>query len=258
MAQGEIFANFDVAQLVLYAFWIFFAGLIYYLRSEDKREGYPLVPDTNGRAVIQGWPAVPGPKTFLLQQGGRQVAPRVGEESYPIKADPVAGFIGAPLEPTGNPMVDGVGPAAYAMRADIPDALFDGQPRIVPLRNSSEHVIAPGDSDPRGMEVTGADGDVAGTVTDAWVDRAECILRYYEVEVPGASGARRVLLPVNFTRVEPDRRRVRVSSILAAQFGQVPGTAAPDLVTRREEDRICAYYGSGHLYATPMRKEPLL
>ena len=31
----------DIAQVVLYAFWIFFAGLIFYLHRENKREGYP-------------------------------------------------------------------------------------------------------------------------------------------------------------------------------------------------------------------------
>src|ERR1700755_1464410 len=38
----ELTAYMDVAQVVLYGFWIFFAGLIFYLRREDKREGYPL------------------------------------------------------------------------------------------------------------------------------------------------------------------------------------------------------------------------
>ena len=31
MGTGAITQNIDIAQLVLYAFWIFFAGLIYYL-----------------------------------------------------------------------------------------------------------------------------------------------------------------------------------------------------------------------------------
>ena len=34
--------------LALYAFWIFFAGLIFYLRKEDKREGYPLITERPG------------------------------------------------------------------------------------------------------------------------------------------------------------------------------------------------------------------
>jgi photosynthetic reaction center H subunit len=32
----------DVAQIVLYMFWAFFAGLIYYLLRENHREGYPM------------------------------------------------------------------------------------------------------------------------------------------------------------------------------------------------------------------------
>jgi photosynthetic reaction center H subunit len=38
----------------------------------------------------------------------------------------------------------------------------------------------------------------------------------------------------------------------------VPGTRTPDAVTRLEEEKICAYYGAGTLYATPLRAEPLL
>ena len=45
---GQIMSNIDVAQIVLYAFWIFFAGLIFYIRREDRREGYPLEYDLTG------------------------------------------------------------------------------------------------------------------------------------------------------------------------------------------------------------------
>ncbi|MEO8060469.1 MAG: photosynthetic reaction center subunit H, partial [Burkholderiales bacterium] len=69
-------------------------------------------------------------------------------------------------------------------------------------------------------------------------------------------GSRRVLLPVNFARIGD--QRIKVRSILAAQFAQVPGTRAPDTVTLLEEDKIMAYYGGGTLYATPDRQEPLL
>ena len=51
---------------------------------------------------------------------------------------------------------------------------------------------------------------------------------------------------------------VRVKSINSAQFLDVPALANPDQINRREEDRICAYYAGGHLYATPERSEPLL
>jgi photosynthetic reaction center H subunit len=54
----------DLAQITLYAFWAFFAGLILYLRREDKREGYPLVSELLGQtdiAVTEGFPDVPAP-----------------------------------------------------------------------------------------------------------------------------------------------------------------------------------------------------
>jgi photosynthetic reaction center H subunit len=63
----------DLTTLVLYAFWIFFAALVYYLRREDKREGYPLASDRRN-VTVQGFPAAPPPKTFIH-------APHDGEES---------------------------------------------------------------------------------------------------------------------------------------------------------------------------------
>lgn len=62
----------DVAQLVLYAFWVFFFGLVYYLRREDKREGYPLESD-RANITVQGWPPMPEPKPRTLH----------GEEARP-------------------------------------------------------------------------------------------------------------------------------------------------------------------------------
>jgi photosynthetic reaction center H subunit len=47
-----------------------------------------------------------------------------------------------------------------------------------------------------------------------------------------------------------------VQSILGAQFANVPRNKQPDSVTLLEEDKICAYYGGGTLYATPSRQEP--
>lgn len=53
----------DLTQVVLYGFWIFFFGLVYYLRREDKREGYPLHGDREG-TYVQGFPITPGPKHY--------------------------------------------------------------------------------------------------------------------------------------------------------------------------------------------------
>lgn len=257
MPTGAITGYIDVAQLVLYAFWIFFAGLIIYLHRENKREGYPLESDRTDRTdrvQVQGFPAVPAPKTYRLPHGGTAQAPTGKRDARPVKAAPVAGFPGAPLEPTGNPMLDGVGPAAYAERADVPDLTVEGKPRILPLRVATDHVLESRDVNPVGKPVLGADGKVGGTVVDAWVDTSEAFLRYLEVEV--SPGGRRVLLPINFARVGADA--VRVKAILGRHFAEVPGLKNPDRVTLLEEDMICGYYGGGTLYATPARQEPLI
>ena len=47
----------DFTQITVYLFWFFFAGLVIYLRREDKREGYPLDSDRSG-VPVEGWPAV--------------------------------------------------------------------------------------------------------------------------------------------------------------------------------------------------------
>lgn len=258
METGAITGYIDVAQIVLYAFWIFFFGLVVYLRREDKREGYPLESKrtiaSGGRVVVQGFPAVPSPKTFLMPHGGVAMAPAAREER-PVAAVPTAPWSGAPLQPTGNPMLDGVGPAAYALRADHPDLSLDGQPRIVPLRVAADHFVESRDPDPRGMPVLGTDGEQGGVVRDLWVDRSEPQMRYLEVEV---AGGRHVLLPVYHVEVDGWRRQVRVTAIRGGQFADAPGLANPDQVTLREEDRIGAYYASGHLYAEPSRQEPYL
>ena len=182
---------------------------------------------------------------------------------YPLKAVPVDPYIGSPLVPTGDPLVDGVGPAAYAMRADVPDRTVHGEAKIVPMRTAPGFRVEPRDPDPRGLPVKACDGQVAGTIVDLWVDRAEPQVRYYEVQLAGAE--RRVLLPAGFVqwpnfglgwlgRLD----HVRVKAITADQFTRVPGTRRDDQVTLLEEDRIMAYFAGGHLYARASRAEPLL
>jgi len=262
MSGSAITQYIDVAQLALYGFWLFFAGLIYYLRSEDKREGYPLDSDVSHRLNVQGFPRVPDPKTYLLPHGGTVQAP-AAQAAPPaeLRAEPVGNWPGAPLQPTGNPMLDGVGPAAYANRAEVPDLTLEGIPKIVPMRVATEFRVEARDPDPRGMELVGADGQTGGVIRDVWVDRAEEMIRYLEADVqdPAApAGARRVLLPINFARIDGRRRQVRVKALLARHFAAVPGLANPDQVTLREEDRIMGYYGGGHLYATAERLGPIL
>lgn len=256
MHPGAITGYIDVAQLVLYAFWLFFAGLIFYLRREDKREGYPLISERSGHVTVQGFPAVPRPKTFRLPHGGTVSAPRAEpRDNRPILAKPIGAWLGAPLQPTGNPMQDAVGPAAYAEREDKPELTLDGRPLIVPMRVETGATVAAEDADPRGMTVIGADGRSGGTVQDLWIDRSEPQIRYLEVAV---ADGRSVLLPMTLALIQAAKRQVKVSSVLGSQVAGAPMIASPDQVTKLEEDRICAYFASGHLYATPARQEPLL
>lgn len=253
---GAITQYIDVAQLTLYVFWLFFAGLIYYLRTEDKREGYPLESSrANNRVQIQGFPATPKPKSFLMRDGSTAFAPNGKVANPSLSATPVAPWPGAPLQPTGNPLLAGVGPGAYADRADKPDLTLHNELRIVPLRVATDHVIEEQSPDPRGMEVIGGDGAIGGIVRDCWVDRSEATLRYLEVE---ASGGRRVLLPINFTRIDGNQRQIKVQSIYGRHFADVPALKNPDQITLLEEERIMAYYGAGTLYADPARQEPFL
>jgi photosynthetic reaction center H subunit len=260
MEQGAITEYIDVAQIVLYLFWGFLAALVFYLRREDKREGYPLESERSGFVTVQGFPTIPGPKIFHLADGSQVMRPTHdgGADRREIRATPAAFWHGAPLVPIGDPMTSGVGPSSFAERTDVPDGTFRGLPRLVPLRSATGFHLEPTDPDPRGMEVIGADGVVGGQVRDVWVDQAECIIRYLEVEVGDKAKKRNVLLPIALARIGGKARRVTVKSILAEQFARVPAHRRPDVVTRLEEDRICAFYAGGNLYATPARAEPLL
>jgi photosynthetic reaction center H subunit len=280
MSTGAITSYIDVAQLTLYAFWFFFAGLIFYLRREDRREGYPLESDLSGqpkrRLGGEIFPLIPAPKTFHLHDGRTVQAPRLAEdrteiERRGIKAERLAPWPGAPLVTGADAMTSGVGPGAWAERDDAPEMTFDGDPSIVPLRVATDHWVASEDLDPRGMEVVGADDEVAGTVADLWIDLAEPQIRYLEVALaapPGrdeddgetaavvSNAGNGVLVPMTLARIAGNR--VKVKTVLARHFADVPILASPDRVTKREEDRISAYFAGGQLYADPKRMEPIL
>ncbi len=257
--HSDLTGYIDVAQVTLYAFWIFFAGLIFYLRREDKREGYPLQYEDGGRRSGVGFPSYPGFKKYLLRHGRTATLPNWKNDRADAPVTPMAPWPGSLYVPTGNPMLDGVGPASYADREDVPELSMDDVPAIVPLRADTTITLEPRDPDPRGMPVIGADGEIGGTVREVWVDRAEMLIRYLEVEVEGVA-ERRVLLPMTMARVKVrwGKGGVLVQSILGRQFADAPVLANPDQVTKREEDRIVGYFGGGNLYATAARQEPLL
>lgn len=173
---------------------------------------------------------------------------------------PLDGSRGSPFVPTGNPLVDGVGPATYANRPDHPDHTIHGGAKVIPLRFAPTFYLEESDPNPRGLKVKACDGQFAGTIVDVWIDQSEPQVRYYEVNLTGTDEI--VLLPVmyvqwpNFGLTKTDH--VLVKAITAAQFRDVPRTRSPMQITLLEEDKICAYYAGGHLYATPKRAEPYL
>ena len=253
MGFGAITQYVDVAQIVLYMFWAFFAGLIVYLVREGKREGYPL---ETAHGTIEGWPTAPPPKTYLMSDGSTVQAPNGKGIVRNYSAEPANRFNGAPLEPVGEPLTAGVGPGAWAERWDHVELTFGGAPKLVPLRTLPDYDVAALDRDPRGLPVIGTDGETGGTVVDVWVDTSEVAVRHLEVAVPLADGATRsVLLPINFCRIT--RRGVRVGALYAAQFAGVPATRDPQQITMLEEEKIMAYWGAGLLYADDQRAEPL-
>jgi len=250
--------DIDLPQIVFTIFALFFVGLVVYLRREDKREGYPLVSEYPDRVTVEGFPRTPAPKTFLLPHGGTEQAPRDRPEPPHRALAAAQPWFGAPLEPTDDPMLDGIGPAAYANRADTPERTYEGETRMAPLRVATAFFLEPTDPDPRGMTVIGADNAAAGVVKDVWIDRTEPSIRYLEVALAGSEET--VLLPASFANAILGGRRqeVTVSAITAAQFAKVPRLKNPDQVTMLEEDRITAYYAGGYMFATPLRREPLI
>jgi len=237
--------NVDLATALLYAFWIFFAGLIWYLHRENKREGYPLVSENpHSKVAAIGYPAPPPSKSYRMANGETFVVEGGRPDTRAIAAKAASHYPGTPLDPTGDPMVDGVGPGAWAERSDHEDMTHEGLHKIVPLRVATGFYLETRDPDPRGMAVKGADGAVGGTIKDVWVDRSEYIARYLEVDLPGGAGS--VLLPVNFSRIDGDKREVRVSAVLGQHFAKAPRTKNADSVTLLKKTRFAASMAQAH------------
>ena len=250
----QLTSGIDVALLVFWAFVLFFICLVFYLRREDRREGYPLEDEMSGRVdTVGGAMHTASVKSFRLPFGHGVVhAPRANDrEPVDIAARRTERFAGAPYAPTGNPLADGIGPAAWANRAKRPDLDMEGHPRIVPMSSAGTFSIAEGDSALTGWPVIGADGAVAGTVSDLWIDKADRLVRYLELQ----DG---VLAPMMMAKVDRRRRRVVIDALNGGQFAGVPRLEATDRITLYEEERVQAYYGGGYLYANADRQEPFL
>ncbi|MEM6851095.1 MAG: photosynthetic reaction center subunit H [Pseudomonadota bacterium] len=259
--MNELLNLFDVAFVSLVLFVAFFFGLVLYIRREDHREGYPLEDDATGQLQPVGANiSVPAPKRFKMAfDRGVRLSPDLGRQERELPLKRSSRLPGAPYDPVGDAMTAGVGPGSWAERPKEPELDHAGHLKIVPMSVATDFSVVEGDPDPRGMSVIGADGAVAGTVKDVWIDRPEALIRYLEVELRTEAGGpgKRALTPMTQVVVNRGRNQVEVDAITAAQFVNVPTVSSPGQITMDEEERIAAYFGAGYLYADKSRMEPI-
>lgn len=251
------FGTFDLASLTVWLFWGFFALLIYYLQTENMREGYPLEDDNGDPAANQGPFPVPKPKTFILPHGRGEVTvpgPDIQAREHLALAR-TSQSNGFPMVPTGDPMVDGVGPASWANRRDVPELDGHGHPKIIPMGATDKFTVSAG-RDPRGLPVQAGDGEIVGVISDMWVDEPEQLVRYLTIELDAAYGTGTRLVPIQLAKIKSDR--VKIHSIYGKHFANVPAIKSAAQITLLEEDKICGYYAGGKLYADDARLEPQL
>lgn len=256
MDDVKIIGDWDLTSMIFTAFTLFFIGLVVYLQRESRREGYPLEDETTGRVDTPGgFLHTPDPKTFLMPFGrGTMTSPPPGRDPVDVAGERTFRSPGAPYHPTGNPLTSNMGPAAYANRQDHPDLDGEGRNRIVPIGLTTHIAVDYRDADPRGMTAIGADGAVAGTITDIWVDRAEHQIRFLEID----TGSAKVLAPMGMAKVVRKRNQVVVDAINAADFAGAPVPKTAGQITFLEEEKIFGYFGGGYLYANAARQEPVL
>ena len=254
MKNVILVGGLDIAELTFYLFFMFFIGLVWYLNRESRREGYPLEHDLSGVVGDDiGRLDFSEKKKFKLPHGlGVYIPENVLRDAMPANVH-TRHYAGTPLDVIGEPLGSGVGPGGYALRADRPDLDMFGRTRIVPMAIAEHISVVAQDVDPRGLPVTGLDGAVAGTVRDLWVDRAEHVIRYLDVELTGGGTA---TLPMPMVRVS--RRGVVTDAVKASQFAGCPQLKSKEQITLLEEEKVSAYFGAGYLWATPERSEPLV
>ncbi len=240
------FGNFDLALISLYMFWIFFAGLIYYIQRENMREGYPL--ENEDGSETNSILSIPEPKTFNLPHGrGEYKAPNFEREARDLAMAPTSGGTGFPFAPTGDAMKDGVGPASWSARRDEPELDGHGHAKIQPMAKVEGFFFAAG-RDPRGLPVVGSDQKSAGTISDMWVDVPEQLVRYLEITL--TDGSKR-LAPMTMAKIKSDM--VYINSIDSGSFADVPMIASDAQVTKLEEEKVSAFYAGGYLYRADKR-----
>ena len=250
MVGVTFFGDFDLASAAIWGFWIFFAGLVFYLQTENMREGYPLEMEDGSPSPNQGPFPVPKPKTFETIDGRTITVPSPENEAAHrrdnLALEKMAVSEGFPQVPTGDPMADGVGPASWSPREDAPELDAHGKPKITPMAGHESFFVSAG-RDPRGMPILSKDDQVVGHCTDMWIDEGEQEVRYLEFELESEHGSGKRLVPVQLTKVQP--RWIMVASLHSSRFDGVPQIGTAGQISKLEEEKICAWYAGGTLYS---------
>ncbi len=92
---------------------------------------------------------------------------------------------------------------------------------VVPLSSLPDFRVAAGEADPRGWTVRDAGDEPVGEVTELLVDPGILRVRHLVCRVDG-EGGRRVLLPIAYARLDPDRSAVRIPRLTRAALAALP------------------------------------
>ncbi len=254
----ELTAGIDVALLVFYAFVLFFIGLIFYLRREDRREGYPLEDTVTGRHLSPGGPMhtastqVASCCRSIMARSPRR--PRAASRSTSPRGAPIASPARLMPRPAIRwPTASARRPGPIAPSAPIID--MEGHPRIVPLSAADGYRVSDKDPD--------LDGLAGGRCRRRGRRHRQRPVDRHRRPAGALYPADRrkaapLLAPMMMAKVDKRRRRVVVDALNAAQFAAAPRPATPGQITLYEEDRVQAYFGGGYLYANASRQEPFL
>ncbi len=246
MPFGSITSHIDAAETAVWIFFIGFAIVVYFLRKMDKREGYPMKASPFDPTPLLGFPPPAEPTAFRMMEGGETVAPH-HEPEPPTTAVPFDRFDGTPLVPTGDLLTTPLGPGAWTMRREEPLVTETGESMLQPMRLLPEWSVLHGDLDLRGRPVLDRRFFRAGIVRDLWIDRSAKMIRLFEVTLDEPA-QRSVLVPIWHTDIRQHDREIRVTALLAAQFGGIPRPEHPDELGAREHARIDAYFAAAHFY----------
>lgn len=119
----------------------------------------------------------------------------------------------------------------------------DSTPRVAALGDLGDFQVADGYPDPRGWDVTTADGQKVGKVHDLIVDTGEMRTRYLDVKLDkdaiGASDDRDVLLPVGAAQLDENDDNVMLGSWTEAQLAALPAFEHGE-ISRQYEDSVLA------------------